>query len=219
MYVRRFALLLVALAGLVFMAQTQIPDSLTVEWLNSAAAYRPVSTPACQWLEDGRLLVYERGEGASGGSLYALTVSTGDRVRLVDLPAARTSLQTLLGDATPAKVPFPEVLEGRGRRALYTFGGDIFLLDLAKAAFTRATETPVEEKCLTFSPDGASIGFVRDNDLYVYSLAAGKETRLTNDGSATTLNATLSWVYWEEIFGRHDSGYWWSPDSRSIVYL
>ena len=33
------------------------------------------------------------------------------------------------------------------------------------------------------------------------------------------MNGTLSWVYWEEIFGRHDTGYWWSPDSESIAYL
>ena len=33
------------------------------------------------------------------------------------------------------------------------------------------------------------------------------------------LNGTLPWVYWEEIFGRNDLGYWWSPDSQSIAYL
>jgi dipeptidyl-peptidase-4 len=29
----------------------------------------------------------------------------------------------------------------------------------------------------------------------------------------------LSWVYWEEIFGRNDLAYWWSPDSSAIAYL
>ena len=33
------------------------------------------------------------------------------------------------------------------------------------------------------------------------------------------MNGTLSWVYWEEVFGRHDTAYWWSPDSASIAYL
>ncbi|MGA8223767.1 MAG: DPP IV N-terminal domain-containing protein, partial [Candidatus Acidiferrales bacterium] len=50
-------------------------------------------------------------------------------------------------------------------------------------------------------------------------IAAAKETRLTSDGSETTLNGTLSWVYWEEVFGRRDTGYWWSPDSGAIAYL
>jgi dipeptidyl-peptidase-4 len=26
-------------------------------------------------------------------------------------------------------------------------------------------------------------------------------------------------VYWEEIFGRRDIGYWWSPDSKSLAFL
>ena len=33
------------------------------------------------------------------------------------------------------------------------------------------------------------------------------------------MNGTLSWVYWEEVFGRHDTAYWWSPDSQSIAFL
>ncbi|MEX1275724.1 MAG: DPP IV N-terminal domain-containing protein, partial [Bacteroidota bacterium] len=50
-------------------------------------------------------------------------------------------------------------------------------------------------------------------------LQLNREIRLTNDGSKTVLNGTLSWVYWEEIFGRQDIGYWWSHDSRSIAFL
>jgi dipeptidyl-peptidase-4 len=25
--------------------------------------------------------------------------------------------------------------------------------------------------------------------------------------------------YWEEVFGRRDTGYWWAPDSQAIAYL
>ncbi|MEL6821793.1 MAG: DPP IV N-terminal domain-containing protein, partial [Calditrichota bacterium] len=45
------------------------------------------------------------------------------------------------------------------------------------------------------------------------------EQKLTNGGSETLLNGTLSWVYWEEIFARQDLGYWWSDDSKSLAYL
>ena len=63
------------------------------------------------------------------------------------------------------------------------------------------------------------LAFVRENDLYIYDLAANREKRLTSDGSDTILNGTVSWVYWEEIFGRRDIGYWWSEDSRALVFL
>ncbi len=216
---RRSVLLLLCALFLVRALQAQVPDSLTVSWLYSTDASRLASSPMVQWLDDSRLLVFERGDARTGGSLTALTVATGDRVRLVDLKAAQASLRAILGDATPGALAFPEVLDGKAHHGVYVFGGDIFLLDLAKGAFTRVTSTPAEEKAVTLSPDGRSIGFVRDNDLYVWNIEQGIERRLTTDGSATTLNGTLSWVYWEEVYGRHDSGYWWSPDSRSIAYF
>ena len=60
---------------------------------------------------------------------------------------------------------------------------------------------------------------MRANDLWVYDLVSGEETRLTSDGSSTVLNGVLSWVYWEEVFGHSDAGYWWSPDSAAIAFL
>src|SRR5205823_15510 len=38
-------------------------------------------------------------------------------------------------------------------------------------------------------------------------------------GSETTLNGTLSWLYWEEIFGRRDVGYWWADDSEALAFF
>src|SRR5262249_34954600 len=32
-------------------------------------------------------------------------------------------------------------------------------------------------------------------------------------------NGKADWVYGEEIFNRHDQGYWWSPDSAHIAFL
>src|SRR5207244_1532847 len=97
--------------------------------------------------------------------------------------------------------------------------GDLFVLDLPSSTFTRLTKTTAEEHSTSFAPNGQRIAFVRANDLFVIDLASGAETRLTGDGSATTLNGTLSWLYREEVFGRRDIGYWWSPDSRRIAYL
>ncbi|MGC2403739.1 MAG: S9 family peptidase, partial [Acidobacteriaceae bacterium] len=102
---------------------------------------------------------------------------------------------------------------------LYLFHGDIFLLDLDSSSFSRVTQTPEEEKNPEFSPDGRFVSFVRGNNLFLWDLSAKKETQLTHDGSETILNGTLSWVYWEEVFGRHDNAYWWSPDSQSIAFL
>ena len=67
-----------------------------------------------------------------------------------------------------------------------------------------------------FSPDGRSVAFVRDNDLFVTDLATGRETRLTSDGGPDVINGTSDWVYEEEL-GLKDA-FRWSPDSRRIAY-
>lgn len=67
-----------------------------------------------------------------------------------------------------------------------------------------------------FAPDATRVAYVRDHDLYVERLSDGAITRLTADGSATTINGTSDWVYEEELGVR--DGFRWSPDSRRIAY-
>jgi dipeptidyl-peptidase-4 len=70
-----------------------------------------------------------------------------------------------------------------------------------------------------FAPDGGRrVGWVRygENNLYVEDVDAGTTTRLTSDGSRTTINGTFDWVYEEEL-GLQD-GWRWSPDGHWIAY-
>ena len=88
------------------------------------------------------------------------------------------------------------------------------------ASFTDFPVKPEGAVNLTWSPDSTMLAFTRDNDLFVYDLAAGREKRLTFDGSDVILNGYASWVYYEEIFGRPSryKAFWWSPDSRHIGF-
>ena len=79
---------------------------------------------------------------------------------------------------------------------------------------------PIGAVNLTYSPDSTKLAFTRDNDLYVVDIASEVETRLTFDGSDLILNGYASWVYYEEILGRHTryKSFWWSPDSKKIGF-
>jgi dipeptidyl-peptidase 4 len=68
----------------------------------------------------------------------------------------------------------------------------------------------------TLSPDGRYVAYVRNNNLFVYDLHARQEQAITTDGTELKSYGSAEFIAQEEM-GRH-SGYWWLPDSRTIVY-
>lgn len=216
---RLFALLwLAATACIVAIAQEK--ETLTVEWIHSEEGKAVAGVPEFAWLDDNTALLYDSRQPKEQRTFERLDPQTGRRALVLNREKALASLQGYLGvrDSTQF-LTWPESFDGSGRFALYLWEGDIYLLDLPVAEFRRVTASEATEKAARFSPDGQKLAFVRDNDLYVYDLVRQTEKRLTFDGSETLLNGTLSWVYWEEIFGRQDIGYWWSGDSKALAFL
>lgn len=109
---------------------------------------------------------------------------------------------------------------GDNNTLLFPLGGDIFAYDLtkkAKDATKQLTKTDVYETDIKLSPDGKSVSFIRNQNIYVVDIQSGKETQLTFDGKGTIKNGMAEFVAQEEM-GRL-TGYWWSPDSKKIAYL
>jgi dipeptidyl-peptidase-4 len=219
-----FAVVLTAMfatpAGKGATAQAPSKTNLTVEWIFSDEGRSVASLPSSVWLSDGKLMFYDTRKPAALRAFEVLDPATGTRRTALDMAAAVASLNKLLPPTEVRQVlTWPQLFDPSGRRALYLINGDLFLLEMATARFTRLTKTEAQEQSPEFSPNGQRLAFVRANDLYLIDLDTLTETRLTRDGSETTLNGTLSWLYWEEIFGRRDIGYWWSPDSKAVAYL
>jgi dipeptidyl-peptidase-4 len=198
----------------------QDTNEVTIDWMFGGGAERVAATPRTLWVSDGRLLVYDTLQWRPEGVFHILDPVTGRASPALDMAGALGSLRELAGaEVTPPVLPWPEGFDAAGRKAVYVVGGDVYSLDLASARFERITHTDEEEVSASVSPDGSRLAYVRGNDIYMYDVPSKTEHRLTHDGSATTLNGRFSWVYWEEIFGHHDSAYWWSPDSKSIAFL
>jgi len=195
-------------------------EELTIEWIYSDEGKNATAMPQSVWTDGGDLLLLDATKPEAERTIERFTPSTGVRRAAVNHTAALASLEDLLGDeATPDALSWPTNIDDAGMRALYEFAGDLFVLDLSASRFARVTQTPEAEHIGRLSPDGKKVSFARANDLYVADLESGSERRLTNDGSGTILNGVLSYVYFEEIFGRETIGYWWSPDSSSIAFL
>ena len=67
-----------------------------------------------------------------------------------------------------------------------------------------------------FSPDGNTIAYVSENNLYTEDDASGTINPLTTNGTVSLINGTFDWAYEEEFACR--DGFRWSPDSKSIAY-
>jgi dipeptidyl-peptidase-4 len=197
----------------------QEKKELTVEWIYSKRGQAVDDVPKVLWLKDNTAILYDVRKPESERTFERFDPKYGKRFPLVDPVIARASLNKVTGEDTAKVLHWPEAFDRQGKHAVYIMEKDIFLLDLAASKFTRVTQTDPEEKSTRFSPDGSKLAFVRDNNLFVYDISSQSEKQLTQDGSETLLNGTLSWVYWEEIFARRDIGYWWSEDSKSIAYL
>jgi dipeptidyl-peptidase-4 len=207
--------MLIAVPPVILQQQKEI----TVDWIFGKEAGEVAALPSYVWLSDGTAILYDPRQPVEKRTFERLNPQTGQCTPMLNARAAMTSLRSVFKGEMPDTLPWPVAFSDTGQFALYLFDGDIYLLDVEKAQFNHVTRTVSEEKAVNFSPDGRKLAFVRDNDLYLYDISRNTEKRLTRDGSETTLNGTLSWVYWEEIFGRRDIGYWWSDDSQAIAFL
>lgn len=69
-----------------------------------------------------------------------------------------------------------------------------------------------------FSPDGRSIAFVRDNNLFIKRLDFGTEIQVTTDGVRNSvINGVTDWVYEEEFM--ETTAFDWSADSKFLAYV
>ena len=212
---------LVVLLGMILVSNPPLAAqsaTITWPWIYGPEAQQLDQTPQHQWLDDGSLLLYDESlEGLRAGA-RRLDPATGKVTPHFDFVAAIRAIAKLDGKAA-SSAGFPDSIDAKGRMGLWLLDDDVFVYDREQERAIRITRTPAEEKAVRFSPDGRRLAYVRENDLWVYDIDAGIERRLTEDGSETILNGTLSWVYWEEIFGRQDLGYWWSEDSSTLAFL
>jgi dipeptidyl-peptidase-4 len=96
--------------------------------------------------------------------------------------------------------------------------GDYWILDRQSGNLVQLGKTLPASSLMfaKFSPDGRSVAYVSENNIYVEDLATSRIKALTSDGTETLINGTFDWAYEEEFDCR--DGFRWSPDSKKIAY-
>lgn len=157
------------------------------------------------------------------GKMYKVEAATGRSSPYVDAQALARGLRKLptIDDQTAQRIARRPSFETdpSGKGFLFQHNDDLYYATFDGATAVRLTDHPGREEYAEFSPDGRSVAFVRNYDLYVVDIAKPAERALTTGGTETVRHGVADWVYFEEIYNRRWQGYWWSPDSQRIALM
>jgi dipeptidyl-peptidase 4 len=176
------------------------------------------------WLADGKHYLQRRADPATGRTqLMKVDALTGQAAPFYDaakMEAAFAKLPGFTAEVARQIARGPFEMNPQRTAALINHANDLFYYEFGADAAARLTNSAEEEVGEEFSPDGRMVSYVRDYNIHVVDVATQKGWSLTKGGHAKLLNGRLDWVYQEELYGRGNfKGYWWSPDSKQIVYL
>lgn len=220
---KRWILCLCLLAATAW-AQAPAKKQYTVEAM-FAPAVTSSAPAALQWSPDGRKLAYLRAATADEQeSLEYFDPATGRSASLI----GSDSLATLV--PSKSKLKDDRQRENRARYGvadyqwspdsqslLFDALGQLWLYDLTTKQGRQMTRAAAASRDPKFSPDGRYLSYVRDHNLFVRPVREGAELALTASSNAEVFNGEVDWLYAEELDVR--SNYFWSPDSRQILYL
>ncbi len=216
MIIRRF-LLGVAVQLLAMPLVAQVPR-LTVETIFGSSEFAGSLAPV-RWSNDPRYFTTLERNG-EGTDLFRVDARSGDRELLVrgsDLipPAGGEAIQIesyqFSGDGSKLLIFTNSVRVWRQNTK-----GVFYVWDLNRRRLSPVSVNAGLQQFAKFSPDGRSVGFVRDHNIFVTDIRSGREIQLTFDGDDNVINGTTDWVYEEEL-GLRDA-FRFSPDSRRIAF-
>lgn len=126
------------------------------------------------------------------------------------------------GDTLPISTDFSadesKILIAVDEEAIYrrSSKANYFVYDLQSKKITEVSANG-KQLFATFSPDGTSVAFVRDNNIFVKNLLNGSEKQLTSDGKNNEIiNGRSDWVYEEEF--SFAQAFYWSADGKKIAF-
>jgi dipeptidyl-peptidase-4 len=209
-------------------AQSSSPvKPLTIEAIFAPGGLTGRGPENTEWSPDGTKLSFvERDDEGEHGELWYVDAATATGEKKVLVGAAK--LASLAPDTNKVKDEREKERRTRYHVAAYLWApdskhlifdsqGQLWIFDLATSTAVQFTSAPDPSGDPKFSPDGSHVSYVRQHNLYVRPASGGGEKQLTKDTGDNLFNGDIDWVYAEELSVR--SNYFWSPDSKQIVFL
>ena len=100
----------------------------------------------------------------------------------------------------------------------HSYSANYYLFDRNTSKLEPLDESHEPQTLAEYSPDGKSVSYIHENNIYCKDLKTGKVTQLTLNGKQNAIiNGTTDWVYEEEF--AFMKAYDWSPDSKYVSFL
>lgn len=98
----------------------------------------------------------------------------------------------------------------------HSFTANYFVYDIVAKKLQKFTDKAIQEP--TFSPDGNSVAYAFENNLYLTNLISGVTTQITKDGKKNAIiNGITDWVYEEEF--SFVKAFDWNADGTKIAFI
>jgi dipeptidyl-peptidase 4 len=172
------------------------------------------------WSPDGKHATYMDGQG----NIMQVDVADGKLKKLIDHSKIAFLLNAKISEQDRdhrGRYGEPDYIWSPGsKHLLFDTNGELWLYDLRSGNNVQVGNSHMQSgDDPQFSPDGSSLSYVRDHNLFVQKVHGGAEhpVALTHTTDPDLLNGEIDWVYLEELNVR--SNYFWSPDSKRIAYL
>ncbi|HWW81370.1 MAG TPA: S9 family peptidase [Steroidobacteraceae bacterium] len=212
------------------MCSAATAEKLTIERLFAAPDLSGATLRSPRLSPDGRLVAYLRGKDSNKDrlDLWAYDIASRQHRLLVDSAVLEPQEHALSAEEEGRRErqrtsSFSGIVEyefsSDSRHLLVPLGGDLYVYDLQAApdkAVRRLTSGARYETDAHFSPHGAYVSFIRDQNLIVYDLASSTERPVTKDGGGVISYGAAEFIAQEEM--DRSTGYWWSPDEKSIAF-
>ena len=215
---------------LLAMCSAATAEKLTIERIFAAPNLSGPSLRSPHISPDGRLVAYLSGRDNDKDrlDLWAYDIARQEHRLLVDSALIEPHPHALSAEEEARRErqrtsSLSGILDyefsSDSRYLLVPAGGDLYIYDLQakpENAVRRLTSGGRYETDAHFSPHGAYVSFIRDQNLIVYDLATGTERPITRDGGGLSSYGTAEFIAQEEM--SRTTGYWWSPDEKSIAF-
>ncbi len=205
--------------------QSSPTKPLTIEEIFAPGGLAGRGPEDMEWSPDGTKLSYvQRNDEGEQGELWYVDAATGEKKVLLSaakLASLAPDYEKIKNERERERVTRYHVAAyvwtPDSKRLLFDAHGQLWLFDIATSTAVQFTSAPDPSIDPKFSPDGSHVSYVRQHNLYVRPVSGKEEKQLTKDTGNELLNGDIDWVYAEELSVR--SNYFWSPDSKQIVFL